>query len=162
MNERERSGRRIASIIGFASLLVATGCGTSEPVLPNFVFILADDLGWNQLGCYGSSFYETPNLDRVAAEGMRFTDAYSASPVCTPTRASIMTGKNPARLGITAGALQDRYLELEEITIAEALKPAGYVSAAFGKWALESKQSVQTVRTGQEGNQSQRFKNTPG
>ena len=87
-------------------------------------------------GCYGSSFYETPNLDRVAAEGMRFTDAYSASPVCTPTRASIMTGKNPARLGITAGALQDRYLELEEITIAEALKPAGYVSAAFGKWHL--------------------------
>ena len=136
MNEERCSCRHITSIIGFAFLLVATGCGTSEPLLPNFVFILADDLGWNQLGCYGSSFYETPNLDRVASEGMRFTDAYSASPVCTPTRASIMTGKNPARLGITAGALQDRYLELEEVTIAEALKPVGYVSAAFGKWHL--------------------------
>ncbi|MHC4736588.1 MAG: sulfatase-like hydrolase/transferase, partial [Planctomycetota bacterium] len=68
---------------------------------PNFLFILADDLGWSQLGCYGSRFYETPNIDRLAAEGMRFTDAYAACPVCSPTRASIMTGKYPARLHLT-------------------------------------------------------------
>ncbi|MBD3386446.1 sulfatase-like hydrolase/transferase, partial [candidate division KSB1 bacterium] len=68
---------------------------------PNIVFILVDDLGWKDLGCYGSTFYETPNIDRLAAEGMRFTDAYAACPVCSPTRASIMTGKYPARLGLT-------------------------------------------------------------
>src|SRR5512138_1007150 len=68
---------------------------------PNFVFFLIDDLGRQDLGCYGSTFYETPNIDRLAAEGMRFTNAYAACPVCSPTRASIMTGKYPARLGIT-------------------------------------------------------------
>ena len=67
----------------------------------NFVFILVDDLGWADLGCYGSSFYETPNVDRLAREGMRFTDAYAACPVCSPTRASIMTGKYPARMDTT-------------------------------------------------------------
>ncbi|MEZ4679102.1 MAG: sulfatase-like hydrolase/transferase [Caldilineaceae bacterium] len=67
---------------------------------PNIIFILIDDMGWRDLGCYGSSFYETPNLDRLASEGMRFTDAYAACPVCSPTRASIMTGKYPATLGI--------------------------------------------------------------
>lgn len=116
---------------------------------PNFVFILADDLGWNQIGCYGSKFYETPNIDRLAAEGMRFTDAYSACPVCSPTRASIMTGKYPARLHITDYIPGDafpyeklkqpewqKYLPLEEATIAEIFKSAGYVTASFGKWHL--------------------------
>lgn len=68
---------------------------------PNVVFILADDLGWTDLGCYSSSFYETPHLDRLASQGMRFTHAYAACPVCSPTRASIMTGKYPARLNTT-------------------------------------------------------------
>ena len=68
---------------------------------PNIVLILADDLAWNQLGCYGSSFYETPHLDALARQGMRFTDAYAASPICSPSRASIMTGKYPARLRVT-------------------------------------------------------------
>ena len=68
---------------------------------PNIVFILADDLGWRDLGCSGSTFHETPNLDRLAARGMRFTDAYAACPVCSPTRASLMTGKYPARFPIT-------------------------------------------------------------
>ncbi len=68
---------------------------------PNFVFFLADDMGWRDAGCYGSTFYETPNIDRLAKEGMRFTNAYAACPVCSPTRASIMTGKYPARLGTT-------------------------------------------------------------
>ena len=68
---------------------------------PNFVCILMDDMGYKDLGCYGSSFYETPNLDALAAGGMRFTDAYASCPVCSPTRASWMTGRYPARVGLT-------------------------------------------------------------
>ena len=68
---------------------------------PNILLILTDDLGWMDLGCYGSTFYETPNIDRLADQGMRFTDAYAAANVCSPTRAAIMTGRYPARLGLT-------------------------------------------------------------
>ena len=116
---------------------------------PNFLFILADDLGWSQVSCYGSNFYETPNIDRLAREGMRFTDAYAACPVCSPTRASIMTGKYPARLHLTdfiaggkfpyekyAQPEWQKYLLLEEVTIAEVLKTEGYATASFGKWHL--------------------------
>jgi arylsulfatase A len=116
---------------------------------PNVVFVLADDLGWSQVGCYGSDFYETPNIDRLARQGMCFTDAYAACPVCSPTRASIMTGRYPARLHLTdfiAGGTfpyekysqpgWQKYLPLEEITIAEVLKAAGYTTASFGKWHL--------------------------
>jgi len=133
---------------------------------PNFVFILVDDLGWIDTGCYGSKFYETPNIDRFAAEGMRFTDAYAACAVCSPTRAAVVTGRYPARLGVTdwirarfqggkipadkknpieyVGGKNKKllcppnalWMELEEITIAEALKPAGYTSCHIGKWHL--------------------------
>jgi arylsulfatase A-like enzyme len=117
---------------------------------PNIVFILADDLGWRDLGCYGSSFYETPHLDRLAAQGMRFTQAYAACHVCSPTRASILTGKYPARLHLTdwLPGRPDRpdqklnrpvilqQLPLEEVTVAEALKKGGYRTAFIGKWHL--------------------------
>lgn len=117
---------------------------------PNIVFVLADDLGWRDLGCYGSKFYETPNLDRLAAEGMRFTDAYAACNVCSPTRASILTGKYPARLHLTnfiggyrRGKLNPApyldHLPLEEFTLAEALKAGGYRTGFFGKWHLGGK-----------------------
>jgi len=113
---------------------------------PNFVFFLIDDLGRQDLGCYGSTFYETPNIDRLAAQGMRFTNAYAACPVCSPTRASIMTGKYPARVGITdwIGAAQKptayrEYLPLEDVTIAEALKEAGYATGYVGKWHLATR-----------------------
>jgi len=117
---------------------------------PNFVFFLIDDLGHSDLSCYSSSFYETPNIDRLAAEGMRFTDAYAACPVCSPTRASIMTGKYPARLNLTDYLVGRRrgklipaeyihQMPLEEVTIAEALKQAGYTTCFIGKWHLGNK-----------------------
>ena len=121
---------------------------------PNMVFFLADDLGQRDLGCYGSTFYETPNLDRLAKEGMRFTDAYAACPVCSPTRASLLTGQWPQRTGITdyIGApltpqqwkrntkllpapYADR-LALDSPTLAKSLKQAGYATFFAGKWHL--------------------------
>jgi len=117
---------------------------------PNIIMILLDDLGWRDLGCCGSTFYETPNLDRLAREGMRFTNAYAACPVCSPSRASIMTGKYPARLGLTnfiggnaKGKLLDapyiHYLPLQEKTIAHTLKEGGYRTYHVGKWHLGSR-----------------------
>lgn len=116
----------------------------------NVIVILADDLGAMDLGCYGSKFHETPHLDALAAAGMRFTQAYAACPVCSPTRASIVTGKYPARLHLTdwiPGRRQwsaaklltpafEQALPLKETTLAEALKPAGYTTASIGKWHL--------------------------
>jgi len=132
----------------------------AEPPL-NFVFILADDLGQRDLGCYGSTFYETPHLDALAASGVRFTSAYAACPVCSPTRASIQTGKYPARLQTTdyfggpqpdEAALMARFknrkllpptylehLPHEETTMAEALREAGYATFFAGKWHLGPK-----------------------
>ena len=112
------------------------------PARPNFVFILADDLGFKDLHCYGSKIHSTPNLDRLAGQGMRFTSAYTASSVCSPTRASIMTGKYPARIDLTiwlggrGGAPAVDHLPLEEVTIAEALSAGGYATAHVGKWHL--------------------------
>jgi len=129
--------------------LAAAGRLTAQPPL-NFVFILIDDLGWTDQACYGSTFYRTPHIDRLARQGMRFTNAYASCPVCSPTRASIMTGKYPARLNLTdwiPGRKQwptarllvpsfNQQLPLEETTIAEALRPSGYASASIGKWHL--------------------------
>jgi arylsulfatase A-like enzyme len=118
---------------------------------PNIVFLLADDYGWTDTSFNGSTFYETPHLDRLARTGMVFTDGYSASPVCSPTRSAIMTGKYPARLHLTAhlqGASNRLHyskvlqpntrlaLPLEEVTIAEVLAKAGYRTACIGKWHL--------------------------
>jgi len=131
----------------------------------NFVIVLVDDLGWTDLACFGSKYYETPNLDRLAARGMRFTDAYAACAVCSPTRAAVMTGRYPARLGVTdwirarfqggpmpadrknpSGYVGGRrkllcprnalWMESGEVTLAEALKPGGYTSCHIGKWHL--------------------------
>jgi arylsulfatase A-like enzyme len=115
---------------------------------PNVIVILSDDLGWADLACYGSTFHESPNLDKLAAQGMRFTQAYSSSPYCSPSRAAIMTGRHPARLKITdyipsngkAGKMlpaeMKMELPIEEVTIAEVLRDAGYATWHVGKWHL--------------------------
>ncbi len=116
---------------------------------PNILFILADDLGWRDVGCYGSPFCETPRIDRLAREGMRFTQAYTAGAVCSPTRGSIMSGKYPVRTGVTdyipglagegrklATRRTKTELALEEMTIAEALREHGYQTFYSGKWHL--------------------------
>ncbi|MEL7121337.1 MAG: sulfatase, partial [Bacteroidota bacterium] len=123
---------------------------TQQDKKPNIVFFLVDDLGWTDVGCYGSSFYETPNIDALANEGVKFTDAYAACHVCSPTRASILTGKYPATINLT-DYLPGRpehpfqkhlnvdinpHLPYEEVTIAEALKEQGYKTAIIGKWHL--------------------------
>lgn len=119
---------------------------------PNFLFILIDDLGWRDLACFGSAFYETPNLDRLARGGQLFTDAYASCPVCSPTRASLLTGRYPARIGLTdwidfrdrlhpaRGKLVDvpyvRHLPLTEVTSASILRRRGYSTWHVGKWHL--------------------------
>ena len=105
---------------------------------PNVVVFLIDDLGWKDLGCYGSEFYETPNIDELAKSSLLFTQAYSSHPVCSPTRAAIMTGKSPQRLKITQWIgveSKDKLLE-KEITIAETFKENGYLTGYIGKWHL--------------------------
>jgi len=105
---------------------------------PNIVLVLADDLGWHELGCYGNRFNETPNLDRLAAEGVRFTQAYSAAPVCSPDRVALMTGMHPARVGITDYLRPNdaKHLAREVVTVAEQLKTVGYTTGIIGKWHL--------------------------
>src|SRR5215213_10792077 len=142
--------KRIVSILLLivASFHIQSGTAAST-LMPNVILILADDLGWADLACYGSSFYETPHLDQLARDGMKFTQAYSACTVCSPTRAAILTGKYPARLHLTdwiPGLPPEnpkllvpdwtKYLPLEEVTLARALKSKDYATASIGKWHL--------------------------
>jgi len=122
--------------------MVSSQCGFSGAYNngrpPNVVLILADDLGWAELGCYGNSFNETPNLDKLARQGMRFTDAYAAAPVCSPYRAALMSGQFPARIGVTdyLHPNTDWRLPDEMITLPELFKKAGYATGMTGKWHL--------------------------
>jgi len=119
---------------------------------PNILFIMADDLGWMDLACQGNKLVETPNLDRLAKHGMRFTDAYAAAPVCSPTRCAVLTGQAPARIGLTTHlpgmyfpkdnrpqpAVLTKQLSKDYVTIAERMREAGYKSAFLGKWHIAS------------------------
>jgi len=176
MNKQDYTRRDFLKSIGLAATAfviqpaisvtrLLAGKPTDEKL--NFVLILIDDLGWMDTGCYGSKFYETPNIDRLAAEGMRFTNGYAACAVCSPTRAAVMTGRYPVRTGVTdwihfrdftgsrtnlnqknpteyVGDKNNKllcppnpfWMELNEITIAEVLKPTGYTTCHIGKWHL--------------------------
>ena len=105
---------------------------------PNIVFILADDLGWAELGCYGNSFNETPHLDQMSKEGLRFTDAYAAAPVCSPYRAALLTGQHPARIGILdyLRPNSSNALTVSHLTLPNILKDNGYATGMVGKWHL--------------------------
>lgn len=153
---------RIQGIPIFLLVVASTASRAAGPTpeRPNILFILADDLGWRDTGCCGSTFYETPHIDRLAALGLRLTRAYAANPLCSPTRASILTGQHPARIGITWPACHEAVAQLEKrldpggpsirvpnaqslnrlkpefYTLAEALREAGYSTAHFGKWHL--------------------------
>jgi arylsulfatase A-like enzyme len=144
--------RTFACLVPIVVSLVATsGSSADAAEKPNIVFILADDLGWTDLGCQGSKYYVTPNIDRLAAEGMRFTDAYTCGPNCQPTRAALLSGQYAPRTGVyTVGGI-DRFdwqsrplrpvdnvtkLPLEKVTVAQVLKQSGYATGMFGKWHL--------------------------
>ena len=128
---------------------------------PNVILILIDDMGWGDLGCYGNEFIDTPNLDQLAEEGMRFTDFYAAGAVCSPTRCAIQSGQNQARIGITAHIpghwrpferivtpLTTMALPLDTVTIAESLKKSGYRTGYVGKWHLGTGTDFQPDRQG--------------
>jgi arylsulfatase A-like enzyme len=163
--------RRIATCCLFLAAAALSFAG-SEPVRardrrpsgkPNIVFILADDLGWTDVACFGSRYYETPNIDRLAAQGMRFTSAYTCGPNCAPTRAALMSGQYGPRTGVytvgTGARGEARYrkllpvpnvtqLPLDKVTVAEALRAHGYATAMFGKWHLGNGPRYHPARRG--------------
>ncbi|MBL9081905.1 MAG: sulfatase [Planctomycetales bacterium] len=154
-------GRHLLKFI--VALVVVAGCQSlisiqvfadnhaTYPAKPNVVFILADDLGWTDLACYGSGYYKTPNLDKLSADGMKFTDGYTCGPNCQPTRAALMSGQYGPRTGIYTVGHTSRFdssmrplvpvenaesLATEKTTVAESLRAAGYKTGMFGKWHL--------------------------
>ncbi|MEX0613360.1 MAG: sulfatase [Pirellulales bacterium] len=146
---------RIVGTIGFLIVIIFGSARAEElAAAPNIIVVLADDLGWTDLGCYGSDFYESPHIDRLARGGMRFTANYSACTVCSPTRAALLTGKYPARLHVTdwiPGQPPEnpklivpdftKHLPIEEVTLPEILRDAGYATASIGKWHLGGRAS---------------------
>ena len=168
----------LRSATGWIFLLALTvlfGCNSVER--PNVVFILVDDLGWSDLGCYGSTFYDTPHQDRLAEQTIRFTNAYAASPVCSPTRAAILTGRNPVRVGITdwipgnsesgqnnsiLTTPEDLHnMPLEEVTMAEVFRDQGYKTFFAGKWHLGESEEYWPLSQGFEINQGGNHKGSP-
>ena len=131
---------RLIAVFLVVALSSAPGTGSAED-LPNIVLIVADDLGYGDLGCYESAINQTPNIDRLAARGLRFTDFHSNGPMCSPTRVSLLTGHYPSRFGrrfesALNGAEREAGLPLAARTIAELLGLNGYVTGMFGKWHL--------------------------
>lgn len=161
--------KRLHAIVCLAVLasafVISPPAKAADKPRPNVVLILLDDFGWADLGCYGSKFHHTPNVDRLAGQGMRFTDAYAACPVCSPSRAAIMTGLYPARLHITTflpgrpdmpsqkllHPVISQELPREKVTIAEVLKSAGYTTACIGKWHLGDHAPPGQIMPGDQG-----------
>lgn len=122
----------------FVFVFVSATSKSQTTQKPNIIYILADDLGYAELGCYGNTFNETPNLDRMASQGIRFTNFYAAAPVCSPYRAALMTGQYPARVGITDFLRPNStiYLDTTHYTLAEMFRDNGYRTGIIGKWHL--------------------------
>jgi arylsulfatase A-like enzyme len=140
-------------LLGALTLLAWNGASTAwgdEKKLPNIVILYADDLGYGDLGCYGHPTMHTPELDRMAAEGMRFTQFYSASSICSPSRAALLTGRLPIRSGINRvlNPKSQGGLPADEITIAKALKAKHYATACIGKWHLGHLEKYRPLRHG--------------
>ncbi|MGI2258034.1 sulfatase [Shewanella sp. GXUN23E] len=140
---------KLTLLSGLLALSCALPLIAAEQQAPNILLILVDDLGWMDLGAYGSQYYESPNIDRLASQSRLYTQAYAASPVCSPTRAALMTGKHPSRLKITTHIpgfeephprvtepQKAEHLALEEVTLAETLRASGYDTFFAGKWHL--------------------------
>lgn len=163
--------KKITRLIGLGMLLLiaggsagwAQGAGKKAPARPNIVFILADDLGYTDLGCYGNPYNNTPRIDGLARQGMRFSQAYVASPICSPSRAAILTGKHPARLHLTNYLVGERTdpaspvlpaawakdgLPASEVTLAELMQQHGYATGMVGKWHLGGKKDQMPLRQG--------------
>ena len=148
MNSRGYSRRNFLKTMGlgaasltFPACLSGSKKRPASPSLarkPNFVIIFADDQGYQDMGCFNAPLIETPNLDRMAAEGVRFTDFYSAAPSCTPSRAALMTGCYPVRVSLpnVIGPNARIGINSDEVTMAEMLKAQGYATACYGKWHL--------------------------
>ena len=154
-NKKNETGARRRSFIGalavaaavLATTSVARAQAAADTRKPNVVIVFVDDLGWSDLSCYGSTFHETPNIDRLAKQGAMFTRAYASCCVCSPTRASLMTGKYPQRVGFTDFLRPDirtgpnsaaTHLPASETTIGEAFQQAGYRTGYIGKWHVGS------------------------
>ena len=136
-------------VFSFSATMLALTAFAKPTEQPNVVFILVDDMGWKDLGVYGSDYYQTPQIDKFAQDGVLFTNGYAACTVSSPTRASIMTGKYPAKLHITDWIEGHKFpkaklkvpewtmfLPQEETTMAEVFKASGYTTAHIGKWHL--------------------------
>lgn len=146
----KHSRHPIVALLAVALLaLASSGQATPLPSKPNIILIFIDDLGWKDVGCYGNDFIDTPRIDRLASEGLRFTDFYAAGAVCSPTRCAVQSGQNQARIGITAHIpghwrpfdrvitpLTAMAMPLDTVTVAESLKTAGYATGYIGKWHL--------------------------
>ena len=118
---------------------------------PNIIFILSDDLGWGDLGCYGQAQILTPNIDRLASEGMRFTNAYAGNSVCAPSRSCLMQGLHPGHAHVRGNAYKGyrEGLFKKDVTVAEVLHEAGYATGLFGKWGLGLSSQPDAVPTNQ-------------
>ncbi len=138
-------------LLSLAIALFAAASAFAEPAKPNVIFILADDLGWTDLGCQGSKYYKTPHIDKLAAAGLRFTDGYTCGPNCQPSRAALLSGQYGPRTGVyTVGGIERfdwksrplrpvdnvQKLPLDRKTVADVMKSAGYATAMYGKWHL--------------------------
>ena len=139
---------------GVCSVIAAATVHAKQPPRPNIVIILVDDLGYGDVGCYGSTVNQTPHIDRLAKEGLRWTDFHSNGPMCTATRAALLTGCYQQRFGsefdsaLAPGPDRSNGLPLKAVTVAEMLREAGYATGMFGKWHLGYKPPLLPVNQG--------------